>query len=45
LQYAQIENGYLFVGVAFDDGSVQDAVDGWYGRDMVAVVSLLREVG
>lgn len=37
-------NGYLFVGVIFDDGTVQDFVDGRYGPGIVVVQSALRAV-
>lgn len=38
-------NGYLFLSVIYDDGSVQDFVDARYGPDVVAVQSVLRPAG
>ena len=38
------ENGYLFVSVVYDDGSIQRYVDATYGADLVQVRSALREV-
>ncbi len=35
------ENGYLFVTVIYDDGSLQEYVDERYGPDLVAIVSAL----
>jgi len=35
-------NGYLFLSVIYDDGSVQEFVDERYGPDVVAVQSALR---
>jgi hypothetical protein len=39
------ENGYLFLSVVYDDGSLQDALDALYGTDVIAVQSALRPVG
>lgn len=36
------DNGYLWVTVLYDDGSIQDYLDAVYGEDRVAVVSALR---
>ncbi|PJJ71379.1 hypothetical protein CLV46_0924 [Diaminobutyricimonas aerilata] len=38
------ENGYLFVSVVYDDGSIQRYVDATYGADVVQVRSALRDV-
>ncbi|WP_157156354.1 MULTISPECIES: hypothetical protein [unclassified Diaminobutyricimonas] len=38
-------NGYLWVHVPYDDGSIQDYVDGQYGADVVIVQSAMRPVG
>ncbi len=38
------ENGYVWVTVVYDDGSIQRYADDKYGADMVAVVSALRDV-
>lgn len=38
-------NGYLFVGVTYDDGQIQQYMDESYGQDVVAVQSALRDVG
>lgn len=38
------ENGYLWVTVIYDDGSLQEYVDERYGSDLVAVVSALTRV-
>lgn len=37
-------NGYLFVGVIYDDGQIQDYFDEAYGKDVVVVQSQLRPV-
>ena len=39
------ENGYLFVTVVHDDGTLQEYFDTRYGADVVAVQSALRPVG
>ena len=39
------ENGYLFVGVVYDDGQIQQYFDQLYGSDVVVVESALRPVG
>lgn len=36
-----VENGYLFVTVYYDDGSIQEYFDAVYGSDVVAVQSAL----
>lgn len=36
--------GYVWVGVLWDDGTLQDALDGAYGGGVVIVTSALREV-
>ena len=38
------ENGYLFVQVVYDDGTVQNWVDAAYGVEKVAVRGALRDV-
>ncbi|GAB3175829.1 hypothetical protein GCM10027059_49830 [Myceligenerans halotolerans] len=38
------ENGYVWVTVAYDDGSVQRYADEKFGADTVAVMSALRDV-
>jgi hypothetical protein len=38
------ENGYLFVYVLYDDGTVQAWVDDAYGIDKVAVRSVLTGI-
>jgi hypothetical protein len=38
------ENGYLFITVAYDDGTIQSYFDGLYGPDTVAVQSALRDL-
>ncbi|MFC0681190.1 hypothetical protein ACFFGH_25455 [Lysobacter korlensis] len=38
------ENGYLFVQVIYDDGSVQDYFDAVHGEDVVQVRSALRDL-
>jgi len=40
-----IENGYVWVTVVYDDGSIQRYADDRYGADMVAVQSALRDIG
>lgn len=35
------ENGFLFITVIYDDGTIQDYYDGLYGPDVVAVQSAL----
>lgn len=40
-----IENGYVFARVIFDDGTVQEFVDGEFGEDLVAVQSALTPLG
>ena len=42
---ARIENGYVFIDVLHDDGTVQAWADQQYGADVVAVRSLLRDAG
>ncbi|MCU1446894.1 hypothetical protein [Cryobacterium sp.] len=39
------ENGYLWVSVIYDDGSVQDFLDEQFGEGVVAVQSALRDAG
>lgn len=39
---ATIRNGYLFVSVVYDDGTIQDYVDDVYGSGVIAVQSALR---
>ncbi|MFC8796856.1 hypothetical protein ACFT2C_03925 [Promicromonospora sp. NPDC057138] len=39
-----IENGYVWVTVVYDDGSIQRYADDTYGADTVAVQSALRDV-
>ena len=38
------ENGYLWVTVTYDDGTIQDYYDGLYGADVVIVTSALVDV-
>jgi hypothetical protein len=38
------ENGYAWVTVVYDDGSIQRYADDKYGADMVAVLSALRDI-
>jgi hypothetical protein len=38
------ENGYLFVQVIYDDGSVQEYFDAVYGKDVVQVRSALKDL-
>lgn len=40
-----IENGYVWVTVVYDDGSIQRYADARYGADTVAVQSALRDIG
>ncbi|MGI5190096.1 hypothetical protein ACQEVI_18290 [Promicromonospora sp. CA-289599] len=40
-----IDNGYVWVTVAYDDGSIQRYADDRYGADMVVVRSVLRDIG
>jgi hypothetical protein len=40
-----IENGYIWVTVVYDDGSIQRYADDRYGADTVAVQSVLRDIG
>lgn len=37
-------NGYLFVQVIYDDGTIQDALDARYGSGVVVVQSALRDL-
>jgi len=39
-----IENGYVWVMVAYDDGSIQRYADDKYGADTVAVLSALHDI-
>lgn len=39
-----IENGYLFVTVVYDDGTLQDIYDADFGPGLIAVQSALRPV-
>ncbi len=41
---SSIENGYLWIDVVWDDGTLQDAADAEFGEDAVVVRSALREV-
>lgn len=41
----RIENGYVWVTVVYDDGSLQRYADDRYGPDTVAVQSALRDIG
>jgi hypothetical protein len=38
------ENGYLWAGVAYDDGTIQAYLDEVYGPEVVIVQSVLRDV-
>jgi hypothetical protein len=38
------ENGYLFVTVEYDDGTIQTYYDGLYGPDTIAIQSALRDL-
>lgn len=40
-----VENGYVWVTVVYDDGSIQRYADDRYGADTVAVQSALRDIG
>ncbi|MFI2362796.1 hypothetical protein [Promicromonospora sp. NPDC019610] len=40
-----VENGYVWVTVVYDDGSIQRYADDTYGADTVAVLSALQDVG
>jgi hypothetical protein len=40
-----IDNGYIWVTVAYDDGSIQRYADDRYGADTVVVRSVLRDIG
>ena len=40
---SSIENGYLWVDVVWDDGTLQDAADAAYGEGVVVVRSALRD--
>ena len=39
------QNGYLFVNVIYDDGSLQEYVDERFGPDLVAIIPALRPAG
>lgn len=39
---SSVENGYLWVDVVWDDGTLQDAADGEFGDDVVVVRSAMR---
>lgn len=41
----EVENGYLFVTVIYDDGGLQRYLDAAYGKDVVLVRNALRPVG
>lgn len=41
----RLENGYAWVTVVYDDGSIQRYADDRYGADTVAVQSALRDIG
>jgi len=41
----RIENGYVFVRVIYDDGSLQDRVDRIYLPDVVAIRPALHDIG
>ncbi len=41
---SSIENGYLWIDVVWDDGTMQDAADAEFGANTVVVRSALREV-
>lgn len=38
------DRGYVWLQVAWDDGTMQDAADAQYGDDVVVVTSALREI-
>lgn len=40
-----VENGYVWVTVVYDDGSIQRYADDTYGADTVVVLSALHDVG
>jgi hypothetical protein len=42
--FSSVHNGYLFVTVEFDDGSVQAWADDTYGVDVVQVRSALNPI-
>ncbi len=42
---SSVENGYLWVDVVWDDGTLQDAADAEFGAGPVIVRSALRELG
>lgn len=44
VQAVYADRGYLWVDVAWDDGTLQDAADAAFGRDVVVVRSVLREL-
>jgi hypothetical protein len=39
---SSVDNGYLWVDVVWDDGTLQDAADAEFGADTVIVRSALR---
>lgn len=41
---ASVQNGYLFIEVVHDDGTLQDELDAEYGEGVIAVRSQLRAV-
>jgi hypothetical protein len=41
---SSVENGYLWVDVVWDDGTLQHAADGEFGEDVVVVRSAMREI-
>ncbi|MEU1970476.1 hypothetical protein ABZ477_02370 [Microbacterium sp. NPDC019599] len=41
---SSIENGYLWIDVVWDDGTLQDAADAEFGEDIVVVRSAMREL-
>lgn len=41
---SSVFNGYLFVSVVYDDGTLQERYDRQYGPDLIAVQSALRPV-
>lgn len=40
-----VENGYIFMTVIYDDGTLQDAYNSEYGENIIAVQSALRPAG
>ena len=40
----RIESGYVWIDVAWDDGTLQDAVDSAFGDGVVIVTSAMREI-